>query len=74
MCAMPDSNTAPAIRESGQADFSHGLQEFRTARECQKLGLLRERARDREGLQQKGSASWAFAVMDLCAYRHGSVR
>jgi hypothetical protein len=25
MCAMPDSNMAPAIRESSQADFSHGL-------------------------------------------------
>jgi hypothetical protein len=26
---MPDSTTAPAIRESNQAEFPHGLHEFR---------------------------------------------
>jgi hypothetical protein len=30
MYVMPDSNSRATALESGQAEFSHGLQEFRT--------------------------------------------
>jgi hypothetical protein len=37
---MPDSSAAMAPRESCQRDFSHGLQEKRTAKEMLMLQLL----------------------------------
>src|SRR5271169_2946492 len=38
MCAMPDPNMAPAIRESHHADFSHGLQDLCTLQIAPKNG------------------------------------
>jgi hypothetical protein len=68
MCAMPDSDMAPAIRESSQADFSHGLFDFCTASTVRK-GQNRRVRNLPEGMVAPG-ATVAFRLRPVSsAYR-----
>jgi len=53
MCAMPDSSMAPAVCESRQAEFSHGLLDFCTASNDRSGSIPAVRPADGWGAKRK---------------------
>src|SRR5271166_1550651 len=69
MCAMPDSNMAPAVCESRQAEFSHGLLTFAwpsAIPDFKRLSYAKDTCESRALSPRTGHANYR-----ICPRQHG---